>query len=72
MLYDDDALVAKIESEYQSRCALPSDALIAAGRDGLARARQLFDPAEGHSWDSYATWWVRQRITLAMARSAAG
>ncbi|HCU38603.1 MAG TPA: hypothetical protein DGT21_25260 [Armatimonadetes bacterium] len=72
MLHDDDALVAKIASEYQSRCALALDALIAAGKDGLARARQFFDPAEGHRWDSYATWWVRQRIRLAMARSRAG
>lgn len=72
MLYDDDALVAKIAGEYQSRCALPPDALIAAGKDGLARARDKFDPAQGHGWDAYATWWVRQRITLTITRSPAG
>jgi len=72
MLHDDEALVARIASEYQSRCALALDALTAAGKDGLARARQLFDPTEGQSWDSYATWWVRQRITLTITRSPAG
>lgn len=72
MLHDDDALVAEIASEYQSRCALPPDALIAAGREGLARARDKFDPAQGCSWDSYAAWWVRQRITLTITRSPGG
>lgn len=67
---DDEALLTGIVQQYQKRCVLPPDALIAAGKDGLARARQLFDPTQGHSWDSYATWWVRQRITLAVARSA--
>ncbi len=71
-MLSDDALVAQVANEYQSRCALPPDTLIAAGRDGLKRARQLFDPTEGHSWDSYAAWWVRQRITLTITRSPAG
>ena len=71
-MLDDDALAVKIASEYQGRCALPPDALIAAGSDGLARARDTFDPAQGHGWGSYAAWWVRQRITLAIAQSRAG
>jgi len=57
-------LVFHLARRYQDRGVEFLD-LIQEGNAGLLRAVQRYDPARGHAFASYATWWIRQ----AMARS---
>src|SRR5690606_12890995 len=40
------------------------------GMTGLIRAVELFDPAQGNKFSTYATWWIRQAITRGIANEA--
>jgi RNA polymerase primary sigma factor len=41
--------------------------LIQAGNLGLIRAVDKYEPGKGYQFASYATWWIRQAITRAIA-----
>jgi RNA polymerase primary sigma factor len=41
--------------------------LVALGRQGLSTARDRYRPEVAHSWDTYATWWIRQAISRGLA-----
>jgi RNA polymerase primary sigma factor len=62
-------LVASIAERYAGR-GVPFLELIAAGNRGLIRAAEKFDDSKGHTFATYATWWIRQAITRAMADNA--
>lgn len=62
-----EAMVAAMAEQYQPRCCLSLEALVEAGRLGLARARERFDPQAGQDFESYAEWWVKWAITRAIA-----
>ena len=58
-------LVVRIARRYQQH-TLPLIDLIEEGNLGLLRAAELFDPARGFRFSTYATWWIRQNIERAI------
>jgi RNA polymerase primary sigma factor len=62
-------LVVAVARRFTGR-GLPFLALIEEGNLGLIRAVEKWDYSQGPTFSAYATWWVRQAITRALATAA--
>jgi len=59
-------LVISVAKKYMGR-GVPFLDLIQEGNIGLIRAAKKFDYHRGHKFSTYATWWIRQAVTRAIA-----
>ncbi len=59
-------LVISVAKKYMGR-GVPFQDLIQEGNIGLIRASKKFDYRRGHKFSTYATWWIRQAVTRAIA-----
>jgi RNA polymerase sigma factor (sigma-70 family) len=60
-------LVWSIAKSYFGLPAFADQDMVQYGMPGLIRAVQKFDPGNGTKFSTYATWWIRQSITRAIA-----
>lgn len=58
--------VVSVAKQYQ-HCGVPLSDLVSAGNIGLVKAAKRFDHTRGFKFISYAVWWIRQSITIAIS-----
>jgi RNA polymerase primary sigma factor len=64
-------LVVKIAHDFKDR-GVPLQELICEGNRGLTRGVEKFDPSRGAKLSSYAAWWIKTKMRLAIAKQSNG
>lgn len=60
-------LVVSVANKYgDNKKSLAMDSLKKIGQEGLEKAIDKFDPTKDYKFSTYATWWIRQAIHLAL------
>lgn len=60
-------LVVSVAKKYRGRCGMSLQDLVSEGTFGLIRAVDKYNWVLGNKFSTYATWWIRQAITRAIA-----
>lgn len=63
--------VETVAKQYLNR-GLTLEQFIEEGNKGLVKAAKRYDPSKGYAFMSYAVWWIRQSILLALAGAEQG
>ena len=63
--------VETVAKQYLNQ-GLTLEQLIEEGNKGLAQAAERYNPSKGYAFMSYAVWWIRQSILLALAGAEQG
>ena len=63
-------LVAHVVDRYPRPPQLSFEDALQAGAVGVVRAAELFDPARGYKFSTFAYWWIRQALTHELDRSS--
>ena len=71
LIAENQRYVELVAKQYLDQ-GLTLEQLIEAGNRGLAEAAKRFDSSKGHSFMSYAVWWVRQIILQALVEHLSG
>lgn len=67
MIVSNVRLVLSVAAKYQRLCDTSLEDLFQEGMIGLMKAVERFDHTRGFKFSTYATWWIRQSITRAIA-----
>lgn len=59
--------VYRLAARYARGSRTPVEDMVSAGFEGAAYAASVYDPGRGIKFDTYATWWIRQRMQKEIA-----
>ncbi|MBQ6188842.1 MAG: sigma-70 family RNA polymerase sigma factor [Bacteroidaceae bacterium] len=71
LIVENERYVECVAKQYLNQ-GLTLEQLIEEGNKGLVKAAKRYDPSKGYAFMSYAVWWIRQSILLALAGAEQG
>lgn len=71
LIVENEQYVECVAKQYLNH-GLTQEQLIEEGNKGLAQAAERYNPSKGYAFMSYAVWWIRLSILLALAGAEQG